>query len=289
MTTVYQGISCPPELTRTGYALVRIGIKVSEGTVSDLTGSLRRRHEKSGARWRLLDPVTQAALTIAYIRTNLTFRELAEGLQIPVSTCWNNIQEGIRALADRGRRIGLEDVARLAVRMGREYLIVDGTHVPAETWGRKGAGQRRFYSGKHKRHGLNVQTVCSPDGDLLWCAAPKPGATVDITAARQAGIAEILPAAIGVFAGLGYAGWHEDAVTGKRKPRGKEMPPGQRAANFLQAQLRCKGERGNAQLKQWKILATELRCRPQQCTAIVKAVLALHYMENDPFTALRAA
>jgi hypothetical protein len=34
-----------------------------------------------------------------------------------------------------------------------------------------------------------VQTVCSPHGDLLWAAAPRPGAVVDVTAARQAGIA----------------------------------------------------------------------------------------------------
>ena len=39
----------------------------------------------------------------------------------------------------------------------------------------------------------------------------------------------------------------------------------------------------------YKVLATELRCRPEQCTAMVKAVLALHYMEHDPFAALRAA
>jgi hypothetical protein len=39
----------------------------------------------------------------------------------------------------------------------------------------------------------------------------------------------------------------------------------------------------------WKVLASELRCRPGQCTAVVKAVLALHYLEHDPFTALRAA
>jgi hypothetical protein len=48
-------------------------------------------------------------------------------------------------------------------------------------------------------------------------------------------------------------------------------------------------ERGNARLKYWKVLATELRCQPGRCTAVVKAVLALHYMEHDPFAALRAA
>ena len=71
-------------------------------------------------------------------------------------------------------------------------------------------------------------------------------------------------------------------------PRGKELTPAQRAANRLQAQLRCVGERGNARLKYWKVLASELRCGPGRCTAVVKAVLALHYMEHDPFAALRA-
>ena len=78
-------------------------------------------------------------------------------------------------------------------------------------------------------------------------------------------------------------------VTGRRKPRGKDLTAAQRAANRLQAQLRCAGERGNARLKYWKVLASELRCRPEDCTAMVRAVLALHDMEHDPSAALRAA
>jgi hypothetical protein len=287
--TVYQGTSFTPGLTRTGYALFRAGIRVNAGTVDDLAGSLRHRHERQGTRWRLLSPLAQAVLVIAFLRTNLTYAELAAGFGISPATCWRDIREGIGVLADRGRRISLADVARLAVKMGWEYVIVDGVHVPTVTFGRKTGGQRAFYSGKHKRHGLNVQTVCSPDGELLWAAAPLPGATVDVTAARRADIAGMLVSVAGVFADLGYLGWDEAVVTGRRKPRGKELTAAQRAANRLQAQLRCVGERGNARLKYWKVLASELRCRPGQCTAMVKAVLALHYMEHDPFAALRAA
>ena len=287
--TVYQGTSFMPERSANGYAVFRAGIKVSAGTVDDLAASLRRRHERNGTRWRLLSPVAQAVLVIAFLRTNLTGAELAAGFGISASTCWRDVREGISVLADRGRRISLADVARLAVKMGWDYLIVDGVHVPAVTFGRKTGGQRAFYSGKHKRHGLNVQTVCSPDGELLWAAAPLPGATVDVTAARKAGIAAMLTCLIGVLADLGYLGWDQEVSPGRRKPRGRELTPAQRAANRLQAQLRCVGERGNARLKYWKVLATELRCRPEQCTAMVKAVLALHYMEHDPFAALRTA
>jgi hypothetical protein len=287
--TVYQGTSFTPELTATGYALFRAGVKISAGTVDDLAESLHGRHERNGTRWRLLSPLGQAVLVIAFLRTNLTYAELAAGFGISPATCWRNTAEGIGALADRGRRISLRDVARLAVKMGWDYLIVDGVHVPAETFGRKTGGQRAYYSGKHKRHGLNVQTVCSPAGELLWAAAPQPGATVDVTAARKAGIAVVLTSLIGVFADLGYLGWDQEVITGRRRPRGKQLTAAQRAANRLQAQLRCVGERGNARLKYWKVLATELRCRPGRCTAMVKAVLALHYMEHDPFAALRTA
>jgi hypothetical protein len=59
--TVYQGTSFTPGRTAAGYALMfRAGIKVSAGTCDDLAGSLRRRHQRNGTRWRLLSPLAQA-------------------------------------------------------------------------------------------------------------------------------------------------------------------------------------------------------------------------------------
>src|SRR5260370_29894738 len=152
--TVYQGTSFTPELTVTGYAVFGAGVKASGGTCDDLAASLRRRHERSGTGWRRLAALSQAVLVIAFLRTNLTYAELAAGFGISPSTCWRDVAEGISVLADRGRRISLKDVARLAVKAGWDYLIVDGVHVPTVTFGRKTGGQRAFYSGKHKRHGL---------------------------------------------------------------------------------------------------------------------------------------
>ena len=119
--TVYQGTSFTPGLTLGGYALFRAGVKVSAGTCDDLAESLRRRHERAGTRWRLPDPLPQAVLVIAFLRTNLTCAELAAGSGIPEATCWRYVAEGISVLADRGRRISLAGVARLAVKMGWDY------------------------------------------------------------------------------------------------------------------------------------------------------------------------
>ena len=163
-------------------------------------------------------------LVIAFLRTNLTCAEQAAGSGIPEPTCWRAVAEGISVLGDRGRRMSLADVARLAVTMGWEYVIADGVHVPAVTFGRKTAGQRACCPGKHKRHGLNARTVCSLDGELLWAAPPRPGATVDVTAARQAGIAQILTSLTGVLADPGYLGWDEAVITGRRAHNQRKEP-----------------------------------------------------------------
>jgi hypothetical protein len=91
--------------------------------------------------------------------------------------------------------------------------------------------------GAHERHGLNVQIVCFPAGELLQSAAPAAGATVDVTAARKAGIAAMLTFVIGVLADLGYVGWDQAVITGRRKPRGKDLTAAQRAATRVRRVL----------------------------------------------------
>ena len=41
------------------------------------------------------------------------------------------------------------------------------------------AADRPFYSGKHKKHGMNLQVIASPTGDILWVSGPLPGAVHD--------------------------------------------------------------------------------------------------------------
>jgi hypothetical protein len=258
-------------------------VAVSPGTRDRLAHTITAHRAKVGTRWRLLDATTQATLVIAFLRTNLTYAELAAGNHISTSTCWRYIQEGIGLLA--GRAIRLKDVVRLARKAGWDYLLVDGVNVPTVAFGRKLNRRQKHYSGKHRRHGVNVQTICAPDGRLLWASATLPGRTTDITAARRHKLDVKVGRLIGLLADLGYLGL-ADVLTGYRRKRGeKHLPAAKRAANKIHASLRCLGERGNTQLKWWRVLATELRCRPARCTRVVKAVLALHHLETTPFTA----
>lgn len=119
------------------------------------------------------------------------------------------------------------------------YVILDGTLIPID----RVHDRKPYYSGKHRRHGMNVQVIADAAGRLFWASAALPGSAHDLTAARTHGIIAALTNA--------------DVI-------------------------RCRGKRAVATLKTWKIL-TKLRCSPSRTTAIVQAILVLHHVENPTY------
>ena len=49
--------------------------------------------------------------------------------------------------------------------------MIDGTLIPID----RVAADRPFYSGKHRKHGMNLQVIASPGGDIVWVSGPLPG------------------------------------------------------------------------------------------------------------------
>jgi len=43
------------------------------------------------------------------------------------------------------------------------------------------AADRPFYAGKHHRHGMNLQVIAAPDGEIVGVSGPLPGAVHDLT------------------------------------------------------------------------------------------------------------
>jgi len=250
--------------------------------VDKLVTALTRRQRRMGTRWRAHETRIQAILTLAYLEGGHTYRSLGAGNGVPKSTCRTLVQEGIKVLARRA--LPLTEVVYLARKAGWDYLIVDGVNIPTERVAARYTKKQYWYSGKHKRHGAAVQTVAAPDGELLWVSGVLPGRTVDITAARRFKIADKVLRFLGLLADLGYIGLHPEVITGYKRKRGeKELSEGKKAANRMQASLRCIGERANAQLKCWRVLTCDFRGRPRELTAIVKAVQTVQYMIRDPF------
>ena len=82
-------------------------------------------------------------------------------------------------------------------------MVVDGTLIPID----RVAADRPFYSGKHKRHGMNLQVIASPCGDILWVSGALPGSVHDKKAEWIWGIlAELEAAGLVTLADKGYQG-----------------------------------------------------------------------------------
>jgi DDE superfamily endonuclease/Helix-turn-helix of DDE superfamily endonuclease len=172
---------------------------------------------------------------LAYLRKGETFAELAAGFGIGTATAWRYVTETVGLLAARPPK--LRKALARAKQAGHAYVVIDGTLVPID----RVAADRPFCSGKHHRHGMNLQAIASPDGDILWVSGPLPGSVHDLTAARIWGtLRELAASALIVLADKGYHGARDHIRT---PYKGRNKPASQRAANSAHAKLRGPGER----------------------------------------------
>src|ERR1700733_5458136 len=140
----------------------RAALPLSRKTLAFVAGIIRRHRAAIGSLWRKLDPARQALLVLAYLRKGETFANLAAGFGVGVATAWRYVNETVELLAARTPK--LRQAARDAEKAGHAYVILDGTLIPID----RVAADRPFYSGKHKKHGMNLQVIASPDGEILW-------------------------------------------------------------------------------------------------------------------------
>ncbi|GGQ22647.1 hypothetical protein GCM10010140_61220 [Streptosporangium pseudovulgare] len=130
--------------------------------------------------------------------------------------------------------IAMPRIQRLA------YAILDGTLIPID----RVADQRPYYSGKHKRHGVNVQVIADATGRLVWASPAPPGSTHDLTAARIHDIIDELTSAdVMTFADKGDQGARGSVRTPFKRRRFRPEPSGrQKAVNRADARIRARGE-----------------------------------------------
>ncbi|HYA53068.1 MAG TPA: transposase family protein [Streptosporangiaceae bacterium] len=249
----------------------RACLPLSHATLAYLSGVIRRYRRQIGSCWRKCNPGQQALLVLAHLRKGEAFADLAAGFGVGTATAWRYVREAVALLAARAPELPAALAA--AKRAGHAFVVIDGTLIPT---GRL-AADRPFYSGKHRRHGMNLQVIAAPDGQIVWVSGPLPGAVHDLTAARIWGIVrELAAAGLVVLADKGYHGAGQHILT---PYRGRNKPASQKDANRAHAQLRSPGERANAQLKTWRILR-KLRCCPWRAGQLAKAIHLLQTRET---------
>ena len=150
------------------------------------------------------------------------------------------MNETAALLAARAPR--LRAAVRAAKKGGWAFVVLDGTLIPVD----RVAADRPSCSGKHQKHGMNLQVIASPAGDILGVSGALPGAVHDKNAEWIRGVlAELEAAGLVTLADKGYHG----SAYPKIPHRGKNKPESRKEANRAHARLRAPGERANAQLK----------------------------------------
>jgi hypothetical protein len=159
---------------------------------------VREHRSRIGSRWRALSSHRQALLVLVHLRRNDTFARLAAAFGIGTATAHRYVTEVIALLADLAP--DLREAMRIAQR--KAYVILDGTLAPIDRL--SGPNDRLYFSGKHHRHGVNIQFLTGPHGELIWASPVLPGSTHDLTAARTHGIIDALTSrAIACYADKG--------------------------------------------------------------------------------------
>jgi hypothetical protein len=248
------------------------GVDVSSSALRFLAARLREHRRALGTRWRRLSAGRQALLTLAHFRNGHPYAQLAAGFGVGTTTAFRFIAEAVEVLA------ALAPTLAEAVRAAsmKAFVLLDGTLLPID----RIAADRPFYSGKHKKHGMNVQVITDPFGRPLWASPALPGAVHDIRAAREHGIAAAL-------AGAGIPCWADKAYQGTKgtvrvpyRGRWETLSAGQQAANRSHARIRAFVERAIATLKAWRLLR-KLRCSTTRITSLAQAILTLHLASSN--------
>ena len=249
-------------------------IPMSRRSLTHLADLLRAERVRRGTRYRRLGPGRQALLALAHLRNGDTPARLAGGFHVSPTTAWRYIREAVDLLAATAPTLAhaMAGIAHLA------YAILDGTLIPID----RVANQKPYYSGKHKRHGVNAQVIADAVGRLRWISAALPGSTHDLTAAREHGIVDALTEQdVMTFADKGYQGAGGTVRTPfKRHRRRPRLSRREKAVNRSHAKIRAVGERAIATIKCWKLLA-KLHCCPKRATALLAAILVLQLVEEQ--------
>lgn len=162
-----------------------------------------------------------------------------------------------------------------------QELFFDSTERPTA---RPVRGQKRFYSGKKKRHTLKTQVVVARvkkrpgvGGQrrrvrIVALSPTFPGSTHDKKVYDRTGVK--IPPGVTGYGDTAYLG--TGLKTPRRKPRGGALTPRQKAGNRRVSRKRIVVEHGIGKMKVWRVAAERWRNPRRRHTLVMKNVAGLH-------------
>lgn len=259
-----------------------------------LSRKLAAHRRKIGTRkgTRRLTPWSQAVYVLRFLIDGTRIKQLAADNALSKTTAYTSLWEGLEVLAACAPT--LHEAIDTARASGDAHIGLDGTLIPTTRARVEGPtkGCDLFYSGKHHRHGANLQIISTPDGFPLWIGDARPGREHDSTAAHHTGVEDAIallnigvPAEehLLVLVDLGYEKFRAfPAVRAPhKKPKGGKLTETERGYNRLHGALRALAEKANADLKvRFKCLQQRVSLNPWRIATIARAALAFFHIER---------
>ncbi len=265
-------------------------LPTSRATVQFIAALLLRHRLNVGTRAgrRALGCFEHAVLICRFLIEATRVAFLARDNTMGVSTAYRYVHEALDVLAAQAP--GLRPALLAAHAAGHSHVNLDGTLIATNRVAVQGPtkGVDLWWSGKHHRHGGNVQVVTAPDGWPLWVSPVRPGREHDTTCARThlhllPALEEFSDAGHKVLADLGYEGERDKLTCPHKQPKDRELTVDERGFNLAHAHIRARAEQGNAWLKNYKALQKVTLC-PWRIGAITAAVLVVLHLEHDRTT-----
>ncbi len=240
----------------------------------------KRAFAAKDGRPRAVQPYQKLLMCVLYLRHNTSHEVVGRMFSFSADSSENAFAEVLPLLRDlfpnqkweAERRYGRAEPKWSPSKV--ERVIIDSFETPIRRPSNN-ERQKRYYSGKKKRHTLKTQVATDQKGGLLCVGNTHRGPQADIKVYEE----DELSSVIKEIPRLGDKAYcdrkHPEIVTPHKKPKGKELSAEQRAENKMVSSARVYVEHGIRRVKGFRIVRDEYRMAVGLFGAVTSAVVGL--------------
>lgn len=234
-----------------------------------------------------LDAPNRFLLVVVWLRVYPTYAVLGYFFGVAETTARRLVEQILPVLERAGRdTMRMPEAGRVRGRSLPKILretpglavVIDSFEQPVQRPKRR---QRRFYSGKKKRHTVKSQVTVDEDtGRVADVSDTVPGPTPDIKLLKRSKVLGKLPRGVGAIGDSGYVGMgaiRKRVATGvpRKKPRGEPRPPADRRYNRAFSRRRVVVEHTIGRMRRYQAITQPDRQHRRGHAARVRAIAGL--------------